>query len=186
MVLMMAISYFLARKTTREEEAHCSMVFGCCLANSWMVSKCWAEEGGYEEQHGAVAENKACKASVPPKSCSHPLQSCCPHRAVLGLASPQGGQQTWAGPGSTGNTWMAPAPVQQGSAISSGGLATLSGGSTAGYHSPNQQDVFLLCHGKMLPERCLEGLPVLSRLAKCATRPSSHKSIWRIKSQNDK
>lgn len=51
-----------------------------------------------------------------------------------------------------GNTQPAPAPLQPGSARSSGGPGHPSRGRTVGYHSPNQQDVFLLCHGKMLPE----------------------------------
>lgn len=62
-----------------------------------------AGEGGCEEQHGAIAETKAFKASVTPETAAVvPSRAAVPlHMSVLGLVPPPGGQQTWAGPGST-------------------------------------------------------------------------------------
>lgn len=81
MVLMMAISYFLARKTTREEEAHCSMVFGCCLANSWMGVKMLSRRGWLWRTAWGCCREQGMQSFCPPKK----LQSSPPE-----LLSPQG------------------------------------------------------------------------------------------------
>lgn len=83
MVLLMAISYFLARKTTREEEAHCSMVFGCCLANSWMGVKMLSRRGWLWRTAWGCCREQGMQSFCPPKK----LQSSPPE-----LLSPSTGQ----------------------------------------------------------------------------------------------